>query len=213
MIASMRARTWLSMLLVAAGAMTACKQKAPADAAPRVAAPDAAAAGGALALPADARTFTTTAYSATDGKVDATALGAAVTAQLLTRAGPHPDGGFRDLQPVLVLSGEGAVVVELTELMWKDDEQVAEGTLEAAPPRVPPAPAPKEDDPEEAVPFAGPLLFLHERQGSVFLYRTAVAQDGDALVVWEYELVDGETDGWGERVRVQLAPGAKVTAK
>lgn len=175
---------------------------APIDAAP--------AAPAALSIPADAQVVSMSG----DKPFDGTALGPDVTVQLIHRLKPmNPDGGYRDQDELLVLTGAGKnVVLDLGTRMWADVKG-ADGLLESAKPVDPPRPAAEVTTHDAPPPFKGPVIFLWERDLEVFLYKTAVAHDGDAIIVWVFELVDGEGGEWEERARVTLAAGAKVTAR
>jgi hypothetical protein len=229
-----RARFVLVTALLAAAAGGACGKKkdagsaagketkvidaaapAPAiDAAPAApaidAAPAAPAADGAFVVPTDAPLVKESAAR----KADASALGTSVTVHLVEKVAAPTGDDSRHVDQLLVLQGTGALVVELgfaTDLGAKYKDQGEE--VRTVEPIDPPRPFAK-DDAGAMLGFKGPIAYVKHWAGDEESGDDlAVAQDGDALVVWRSQTLDGEAGDWFEQARVKLAPGATLAWK
>lgn len=167
-------------------------------------------ADGVFALPADATVVKESAAK----KADASALGADVTVHLAEKVAAPTGDDSRHVDQLLVLQGTGAMVVELgfaTDESAKYKDQGEE--LRTVEPLDPPRPFAK-DDAGALLKWKGPITYVKHWSGDEESGDDlAVAQDGDALVVWRSQTLDGEAGDWFEQARVKLAAGAKVTWK
>jgi hypothetical protein len=170
---------------------------------------DAAVPAAAFALPAGATVVKETGART----ADASALGTHVTVRLVEKIGEDTGDRTRHVDQLLALEGTGAVVVELG-FSSDDQDAFTHERLRTVAPLAPPRPFATGDAGAE-LPFQGPLLYLgHWKTDDL-----AVAQDGDALVVWRLQTLieEGEEGGdplpFFEQARIALAPGAKLTPR
>lgn len=151
-------------------------------------------------------------------KADATALGAAVVARLVTRVQPSQGDDLRRIDHALVLTGTRAMIVELGFAL--DDGARypdAAASLVTVPALEPPRPFVADDRGHATRPFAGPLLYrVDHATPEGMATALAIARDGDALVVWRSQALPEEQEEpafepWVELSRVALAPGAALS--
>jgi hypothetical protein len=181
---------------------------APAPPAPVVI--DAAPLAAHFALPADARLVPEPEAK----QADARALGAEVRASLVDKVAAATGDDTRRVDQLLVLEGQGAVVVELGFASdaggTYPDEREA---LRPVSPLAPPRPFAK-GDAAAPLTFKGPLAYVKRwAADDQTADDLAIGQDGDAVVVWRSQTLDGEAGDWFVQARIALAPGARVTWK
>jgi hypothetical protein len=164
---------------------------------------------GPFAIPAGARVV----LEREARKADASSIGADVTLHVVDRVATDDAGdSSRHVDQVVVLTGAGAMAVEVGYVRDQDPEYRDKLVRPHAP--LDPPRAFQRADAAAPLKFKGPLLYLkHWKAGDL-----AVAHDGDAIVVWRSETLqgegeDGQAQDWYEQARIKLAAGAKVTAK
>jgi hypothetical protein len=221
------------IVLMAALAAAGCKKKenaqmgsgsgspqgASTDAAAAAAAPDAAAAAttdpvpdeeGPFMMPAGAKVVAESEAT----KADATALGAKLRVHLVEQLAEDGGDDRRMAALALVVEGDSALVVELGKTMGlASDYGDLDGAMDLPKSPLSPPRAFAEGDARAALPFKGPLLYLAHWGDDEAADDIAVAQDGDAIVVWRSQSSDGEAEPWFEQGRIKLAAGATVTAR
>ncbi len=153
-------------------------------------------------------------------KPDATALGPAVSVRLVEKV-EAADDSVRRVGLAVVLAGAGEMIVELAPAMDQGSKYTDRAAhLRTVAPLTPPR-AFAAGDPGAKLAFTGPLLYVGGYQVSDGpATALAVAQDGDALVVWRSEALPeegeeaAEFEAWYEASRIKLAAGARIsTAK
>ena len=180
------------------------------DAAPAPVIDAAQALNSAFTMPTDAKVVPEAAAK----RADATALGAEVTVNLVDKVAAPTGDDTRHVDQVLVLRGTGALIVELGFAMDESARYADQGEeLRTVEPIDPPRPFTK-DDASAKLAFTGPLAYVkHWRADPDTRDDLAVGRDGDVLIVWRSQTLDGEAGDWFEQARVTLAPGAKVVWK